>query len=165
MTNGFLLVIAFAVLNRARGSRLFELTSSTGVSRIVATFLMAAATTSLVFPDRMLFVMPWVWVSLLVWCTPAWDAYWSAEIGDDPKHSRLWGLGMMTLRMALVMPCLTGLAVLSGHTDRALFANGALLLGLPYYLLGFIVPVGYVIFASELTVGAILGALVFAIIS
>jgi len=156
----------FGLLNCARGRLLFGMTTSTEESRVISTFFMAMASAALavsVRPGDALFVgevSAWAWLMLLLWCTPAWDAYWSAEIGNDPSHSRLWGLGMMTLRMLLAAPCIIGLALLE-HTT-AWFSLGVLTLGIPYYVSGFITPRAYVISAAETAVGMILGLLIYA---
>lgn len=153
--------------NCARGRKLFNTTSSTFIGRLVATHFMGlgAMVISLGTPFHMATIMLWTWGTLLLWCTPAWDAYWSAEIGDDPNHSRLWGLAAMSLRMTLAAPCLIGLAYLTGHMDRAGYAAGSLLLGLPYYISGFVSPRKYVISIPETVVGMILGVLIFTIVS
>jgi hypothetical protein len=96
----------FGLLNCARGRLLFGMTTSTVISRIVATAGMAMGVAAITLDP---FAALFSWLSLMLWCTPAWDAYWSAEIGNDPSHSRLWGLGMMTLRMLLARRAFLGL--------------------------------------------------------
>lgn len=158
----------FAFLNRARGTRLFEHTTSTMISRIVSMGLMAAyLSAEALMLDvggvRSLCLLAWAWASLLLWCDEAWDDLWSACIGHDPNHSRLWGLMMLTLRMSLGIPYFVGVAYITGHSDRAWYAAASLLLGLPYYIWGYLQPNKAINFA-EPTVGTIIAIATQAII-
>ncbi len=151
----------FGFLNCARGRKLFNTTTSTEVSRLIATLGMVLATGALLMPNvnQMGVVTLWTWATLMLWCSSGWDALWSAAIGDDLNHSRLWGLGALTLRMTLAAPCLIGLAWLTGHSYTPI--TGVLLLGLPYYISGYITPRKYVISAAESVTGMLLGGLVY----
>lgn len=155
-----LFMVGYAFLNRCRGTHFFNRLDSTFDSRLLATVFMAMFVAFYEFssPGTMSVIMLYSWVMLMLWCTPAWDKYWSAAIGHDPKHCRLWGLGMMTLRMTLAMPFLIGIAFLSGHPDNVVYAAGAMTLGFPYYFWGYAAPKNPVGMA-EYTVGAILGGL------
>lgn len=158
--------IWFAILNRARGSQLFGYTDSTVIGRLVAALGMAISVYILSLFDGIsnihaVIVFFWTIGALMFWMVPRWDAYWSAEIGNDPKHSRLWGLATMTLRMLLAAPCIIGLAYLSEHIDKAWLALATAFLAVPYLIFGYLTPGANVIRNSELAAGAILGALVF----
>lgn len=152
----------FGILNCARGRKLFDLTNSTVVSRLASTSLMAITASFLQIPD--LFMMTNVFIivfaGLMLWCTPAWDKYWSEEIGNDPNYSRLWGLRDMTFRMLLALPVLITLPIVTHHYGRLPIAAGALLLGLPYYIFGYMKLGRFTIAASEFVVGVILGSLI-----
>src|SRR5262245_52176304 len=90
-----IVALLFAFLNRARGSRLYGLTDSTALARLVSTHFMGVIAGTLALqqdpgnPAHMAAVTLWTWGTLMLWCTPAWDAYWSAAIGNDPAHGRL----------------------------------------------------------------------------
>lgn len=76
---------------------------------------------------------------------------------------RVWGLDAMTLRQSLAAVCLIGIAVISGHGERSLYASGVLLMGLPYFIAGYVSktnPIGI----AEYSLGAYLGALICLII-
>lgn len=163
-----LFVTAFAILNRARGTRLFNKTSSTEIGRLVS---MAGMTflTLFLLPQKdftLVTVSAGGLLALfLCWCSFAWDAYWSAAIGNDPLHSRLWGLRAMTYRMALAAPVIILVALLAEKPVNAVFGAGFLLMGLPYYIAGyarkwFPSVVVNPIAPAEFSVGAILGALI-----
>ncbi len=105
----------------------------------------------------------WTWASLMLWCVPAWDFLWSSTIGHDLIHSRLWGLCHLGLRMALLAPAIIGLALITGHPINALYALLTLLLAVPYWVYGYLLPANNgrnVIPASEYTAGAMIGALI-----
>lgn len=159
-------IAAFAILNRARGTQLFNATSSTVIGRLVSTLGMSLLTAATASHEPILFAtfLAWTWASLMLWCTPAWDAYWSAAIGHDPANSRLWGLTAMTLRMTLAVPSIVGLAYLSAQPFHSIYASGILLMGLPYYLAGYLNPKNPIGMAEPM-VGAILGLLIFLTLS
>lgn len=158
-----LIVIAvFSAANRGRGSQFGTHVPSTVESRVLAAFLSAASTlllTTAFSESRAVGIALWIMATMLLWCTPAWDKYWSEEIGHSLTHSRLYGLMQMTLRQLLILPCLLGVAVISGHYDRSWYALGALSLGLPYYLSGYEFPAAP-IKISEYAVGAIIGLII-----
>jgi hypothetical protein len=164
-----LLATLFALLNRGRGSRFWDTLPSTTISRLAATAGMAI----LVYPFGLLSggilhavgMFFWTWAALMFWCVFAWDSFWNAEIGTDPQRSRLWGLGMMALRMTLAVPCLIGLAFLAGQPQHAWLALATPLLGLPYYVFGYLTPGTNVIRNAELAVGALLGFLIYQTLS
>ncbi len=156
-------MISFAFFNCARGRRFFDLVSSTVEGRLIAMTGMAATVALYYLSEPVLSfeIFSIALITLMLWCTPAWDAYWSAAIGNDPENSRLWGLAAMSGRMLLAIPCIAGLAWITGHDDRSWLVGGTPLMGLPYYIFGYMKLGKYTIAASELAVGAILGALVF----
>lgn len=154
-----LFILWFGFLNCARGRLLFNLTTSTEIARIATSVGMGIATTIL---TQNIVAGIFTAGALLLWMTPAWDVYWSAEIGNDPKHSRLWGLGAMTIRMSLAIPCLAGLAAIFQHSAWPI--AGAVLLSVPYYISGYISPKKYIIPIAEFAVGALLGILIHLIV-
>lgn len=157
----YALIPFYALLNRARGTKLFNLVNSTVIGRLLSTMLMAVSASLAVIPETLLMleVFGWLWASLMLWCTPAWDKYWSAAIGHDPDHSRLWGLAMMTLRMTLGAPAIIGLAFIINKPLHAYYALGTLFMGLPYYVFGYLRPQKPIDY-SEPVVGAILGLMI-----
>lgn len=135
MLSLFGFALAFAALNRARGSKLFNLTTSTQAARAVSTFAMAVLTMLAADPQTadLKAVLLWVWVSLYFAMLPGWGEYVGFAIGVREgvpekefapvdwlmrrlpiKHMRLWGGVAMGLRMALLTPCVIGLAYLTG---------------------------------------------------
>lgn len=150
-------VIIFSILNRARGSQIFGLTDSTTMGRVVSSFGMAMIAG---FMDirHASYIYCWSWLTLFLWMLLGWDKYWSAEIGNDPVHSKGWGIANMLWRMALIIPYFVGLAYISGHSDRVWLAAGSLLFWAPYYIIGsFSKP--HVIPWSEYIIGAMIGSL------
>ena len=141
-----------AILNRARGTEWWDHSNDTG-GRWGMAAGMGLIAASLVLPDLRLAgeVALWVAMSMFFWAVFPWDAYWSAAIGHDATHSRLWGLGWLTLRHSLGIPCLIGLSWLTGHYTP--FIAGPLLFGLPYYISGYATPGANVIRNAELAVG------------
>lgn len=125
-----LTVILFAILNRARGSHFWNLVPSTTASRLLATLGMATVIVAQT-GDARLFAL---WPLLFLWSLFGWDTFWAAIIGDDPNHSKLWGLSRMGLRMLLAAPAIAFAAYLTnGHI---LWALATPLLDLPYLLFG-----------------------------
>ena len=147
----------FAILNRARGSQLFGYVNSTVEGRLVSMGLMAL-TTALLVPLHFLTVFPWTFATLMLWCSPRWDALWAKTIAGS---NRILGLAELSVRMLLAAPCIIGLAYLSEHMDKAWLALATAFLAVPYYIFGYLTPGANVIRNSELAAGAILGALVF----
>lgn len=160
-----LFVFAFAVLNRARGSQLFGLTTSTVIGRLMSMGGMAVVTSLMLVPNttRMVEVFAVAFGGLMLWATPAWDSYWSAEIGNDPSHSKLWGCLMMGWRQLLIVPTFAGEAFLIGHPERAVWAATAGLYWLPYFAFGAMVKPRAVEF-SEYTIGALIGMTIYIIV-
>lgn len=163
----FFYCLTIALLNCARGRKLFDETKSTFITRLVSTFGMALATGFLTFHDYRLFdfTVLWTWASLMLWCSFAWMALLSATIGSDPNHSRLWGLGHLAMRMSLAAPCIIGLAFLTGHLENAWMAIFTPLLAVPYYAWGRIFSKWttynrFTIAFSELCVGYGLGFII-----
>lgn len=151
-----LYLLWMAICNRARGSGIYDHVESTTLTRLIATFGMAFSTA--LWCQNILLVTVWLWASLMLWCVPAWDAYWSAAIGNDPKHTRLWGLNAMTLRQCLGIPALAGFCYLVGGNPW--FIAFPVLYGLPYYIWGHVISqqnaVGPITYA-EYTVGLLWG--------
>ncbi|MDY3551391.1 hypothetical protein R5W24_000467 [Gemmata sp. JC717] len=122
--------LAFAALNRARGTHLFGTANSTQISRIVSTLAMAVlvqATTGSNLCGL------WAWVTLFLWSLPGWGEYAGFAVGVKSgfrekefapvdwlmkhlriKNDRLWGGTAMGLRMLLALPCALGLAWMTG---------------------------------------------------
>lgn len=175
----------FALLNRARGNHLFEQTESTTVSRLLSTLGMALLIyLTALFQGydiiRATLMCLWALATLMLWCIFAWDRYWEACLGGPVNSQtgfvfvdwlmrfwplptedtalRLWGLLAMTLRQLLILPCLTGLAYLSGHSP--VWSLGTLLLGACYYVAGYAVSNGFAVMTAELCSGGLIGFLV-----
>jgi hypothetical protein len=170
-------LILMAALNRARGSRLFNLTTSTTIGRLSSTGGMAIATALLA--DNPI-IIPILWTGLFLWTLPAWDKYWSAAIGNptdmaatsfapvdwimaklwpSPKPGiqlRLWGTIAMGLRGALLFPLF---AILGFMRYPAAFLIGlaTLLQGVPYLISGIPSDKSYSIPFAETLWGACLG--------
>lgn len=151
-------IFSAAILNRMRGSRIYNLTTSTELGRIVSAMGFGLLASFLEIGNNilMLEMFAWVFLSILLWSTPAWDKYWSEEIGHDPNHTRLYGLMQMTIRMQLIVPCFIGIAFISGHLEQLVYLPLTLLLGIPYYIWGYISK-NYAIPFSEYTIGGMLG--------
>lgn len=141
-----------AAFNRARGSRFWNTIPSTTETRLLATLGMVISLVAIKANLSLFFL----WPLLMLWCIPAWDAYWSAEIGHDPNHSRLWGLAAMALRMTLAAPAVLAAAYLTQGNYWPAAATP--FLALPYFLFGFIQS-DLTIPRSEYAVGALLGIL------
>lgn len=186
MTTHMILVffsLWFGFWNCARGRKLFGLTDSTEIGRMVAMMMMALAVSviSMLLPEAMAVLFVWSFLTLLLWCSPGWDAYWSVTIGQSAPpvkafapvdylmalppfnklKGRLWGLVAFTLRMQLILPYYAGCMWYLGHDDRLIYLPLTLTLALPYYILGLLIPVRYVIPAAEIGTGIIIGALSF----
>lgn len=160
-------ILIFSAANRGRGSKFGDKLPSTVEGRVLAAFLSAGSTlllTADLSPWRATGIAVWIMATMLLWCTSAWDKFWSEEIGSSLTHSRLYGLMQMTVRQLLILPCLLGTAYLSGHLDRSYYAAGALTLGLPYYFSGYEFPAAP-IKVSEYAVGALIGLMIVLILS
>lgn len=157
-----MIALVFAIMNRARGSQFFSLTDSTTEGRLLSTFLMTASAlvpfTGFGNPEHQIEVVAAAWALLYVWTVPGWDAYWSAAIGNDPSHSKLWGIGMMTLRQGgLLLPYYAFLSGLTGDWHHMAYAASTLLCGAVYAFWGAVNKTSAVIEYAELTNGAIMG--------
>ena len=166
--------IAFALLNRARGSKLFDLTKSTQFARIASTHVMAALVLAC---TGSLACGVWAWATLYLWALFGWGKYAGAAIGVGLNRAerefppvdwvmerlpitdeRLWGAVAMSLRMLLALPCTLGLAYLTdGASWPSLFVP---LMGAVY------VPCGHHFGArgwkySEYCAGGILGVVLY----
>ena len=183
-------IVVMAIANRARGSKLFGHTTSTVVARLVATFAMGAATGLILLNGRgtafFIEVLLWSWVSLMIWCTPAWDRYWGACLGNpgtahgwppvewvmakffpplpaaDCPYMRFWGVVAMGLRQSLMSLWLVGLMFIAGNFSDFFVIAFTLLMGIWYFLGSFILPANAVMF-GELTIGASMGILALAV--
>lgn len=157
--NAAFLTAIFALCNRARGTQFFNWFGSTTEGRLAATFLMALCSVPMNFLDMNLtigFVML-AWLLLYGWTIPAWDAYWSAAIGSDSKHSRAWGVATMTLRQGLLLPYYAFLAWLARDWSHLIYASSILLMGAVYWLSSKLTPGVNTIRNAELVNGAIMG--------
>ena len=170
----------FALLNRARGSKLFGLTTSTTVARIVSTFGMALLT-YWAYPK--LSVLLWSFASLFFWQVFGWGKYFAAIHGNiDPKgggmkwvdwvmdrldlpiftveERKRWGTVAMGLRQTLLAPFIIGTAALTGNASMAWLAVITPFLGIPYYIGGKISQ-QFSVLIAELIIGAVIGAIVY----
>lgn len=165
--------------NCARGRKLFNLTTSTEIGRLVSMTMIALAGATLVLPATLPAACVFIWsiLALMLWCSPAWDAYWSVTIGQSKPpvkcfapvdyimaippfnklQGRLWGLVAFTLRMQLILPLFIGNMWILHHFGRIEYLPLAAALALPYYVLGYLIRVQYVIPASEFCTGMIIG--------
>lgn len=147
-----------ALMNRMRGSQFWNLLPSTTLGRILAMLGIATATVALTGNIYMF----GVWPLLYGWTVLAWDAYWSAEIGHDKAHGKLWGFGMMAWRMSLLSPAILYAAYIAG--GNYWWALATPLLALPYFILGSLArrmpALKDPIPASEYAVGALLGFII-----
>jgi hypothetical protein len=99
-------------------------------------------------------VIPTLFAGLMLWATPGWDAYWSAQIGNDPDHSKALGCVMMFLRQLLILPAFGAVAYIC-HGNYA-YCGIAGLLWLPYLLFG-IITKATCIQNAEFVNGALIG--------
>lgn len=154
-----LYMLSFGVLNRARGSQFFSLFSSTTEGRLLSSFLMAALTVLRYTPvdgDAALMAILIDFGLIYFWSIWGWDAYWSAAIGQDPNHTRLWGVLMMTARQALILPFYAFVSWQNGWA-HPFFAASFLLMGVTYYIFSKLTRMA-AIQNAELANGAIMGA-------
>ncbi len=172
-----LTIAAFAILNRMRGSRIYDLTSSTTVGRLAACLGMAMCTAVLNSTMHQVPVFLWSLASLMLADIFAWDNYWSAAVGNPtdimkPAFApvdwvmaklpamplRLWGTVAMGLRMSLFGAYVAGLAVITDHPANAFYGLFTLLFGVPYLVSGYLWKQNPVA-SSEYLVGGLLGTL------
>ncbi len=165
MLEAILKIAACATLNRARGCKFFDYIKSTVGTRLASMLLMAIVCAWGV-PGEYLYAMLFLWGAFMLWCSPAWNNYWSGACGfptdvkkkafvpvdwamkkiryfaplyegsEDNELLRRWGLVAMTLRQLLIVPAIIGLAILAGEPQRSLWAVLAFLMGATYYLAG-----------------------------
>lgn len=166
----------FALLNHARGSRLFGLTDSTSIGRLVASFGMALIVTFSHIGQAAV-LLPVAWGGLLGWMIPGWDwewhcaitgtlpasgspfvfTKWLMKIWAPPKPGawlRIWGTVALGLRMILAAPVLLAIAYLTG--GNFWWPLDVPLLALPYLFFG-LFKTQYVITFSEYAAGGLLG--------
>jgi hypothetical protein len=156
---GVLYALAFALLNRARGSRLFDLVDSTTEGRMAAMFFMALLTVihyMPIAPHAVYMAFLADFVLLYFWCMWRWDAYWSAAIGSDITHSRLWGVLAMTARQGLILPFYAFVSWQSGWV-APWWGLSFLLMGVTYTISSKLSPGVSVIRNAEFANGAIMG--------
>lgn len=179
MLSLFGFALAFAALNRARGSKLFDLTTSTQAARAASTFAMAVLTMLAADPvsSDLKAVLLWTWAALYLAMLPGWGEYVGFAIGVREgvperefapvdwlmrhlpiKNMRLWGGLAMGMRMALVSPCVLGLAHLTGGSYW--WAIATPLVGFTY------LPCGLIFGAKgweygEYCAGALIGVLLY----
>lgn len=160
-----LFIFAFSILNRARGSAIFNQCPSTVVTRIIAMGGMSFLTSLFFVPDihQIFVVFLSMLAGLMLWATPAWDAYWGAEIGESPK-TKIWGCYMMFFRQLLILPSFLGLTYLTGHQDHYWMAASGAVLWLPYFVFGAIDRATAIPFAEYLN-GAIIGVTMYFIVN
>lgn len=176
--------LLYAILDRARGSKLFGLTHSTTEARLVSAFGMSLLS-AMAFPSLPVFL--WSLASLYFWQVFGWGKYFAAVHGhidpgggsvkpvdwlmrrlnlptDTEEDRKRWGTVAMGLRQAFIAPYFIGLAVLSGHYDRALLAAFTPFMGIPYYLGGKISQ-QHAVEIAELINGALIGVLSYDILT
>lgn len=156
MIISLLLLPICSIANRARGSKFWEHISSTVLTRLAAMGIIALSVTA--FTSNLI-LFPVILAGLMLWCTPAWDKYWSAQIGNDlPAVSKAWGNRHMFVRQLLILP--TFAATIYFYNTPwawgALYAIPALLYWLPYYVFGFFTK-SESIARAEYTIGALIG--------
>lgn len=120
--------------NVARGERLFGLTKSTLISRLVS--MSGIAGICFIFSENAI-VFPIALAGLMLWCSPAWDKYWSAAIGNEADLSRLWGVAMMGIRGMYIYPLFIALGLI-GYPLANAIGLASLLQGIPYFIGGFL---------------------------
>jgi hypothetical protein len=148
------LIFLFAILNRARGTKFFEMTTSTVKSRIFSTLLMAS---TIAFKGNNVILFPLCFIGLMFWCTFAWDEYWAAAIGNGPK-SRWWGVKMLGIRGLFLYPTFVCIGIL-GHPLSYLVGLTGVLQGIPYLIGGIPKKKHYSILIAESLWGACMGAM------
>jgi hypothetical protein len=159
-------IIACGVLNRARGTQLFNLAGSTEIGRIVSMATISIFTSFFMIPNntKILEMFIVIFAGLMLWCSPAWDTYWSAEIGNDKAHSKLWGCYHMAVRQMLILPTFIAAASVSNHPEKYIYSLSGLTLWIPYLAWG-AVNSSKSIGRAEYTIGAIIGATLYMMVS
>ncbi len=157
-----LFVIFCGFCNIARGERLFLSYGSTVVARIVAMSGIGAA--SAILTGNIL-LYPVVTSLLILWCTFGWDSYWSAEIGNDPQHSKFWGFWRMSLRGITGMEPLFIALWFMGYQAAIAIGSFSILQGVPYLIFGIPKNKAYSIPLAEFTWGMCIGGMLSAVFS
>lgn len=150
MTHIVFLIIC-AILNRARGSKLFGYTQSTTVSRIASS--LGIGLVSLMVGANIWQVMI-IAIGLFIWSLRGWGKYFDAFDGvdnpeeteikwiDDIGYSLVIGVGEESVRKrGLICMCLRGvymypmfIALAWFNPWALLIGTGCLMQGIPYYL-------------------------------
>ena len=86
--NQYFLLPLVMLLNRARGSDMFGLTTYTVSSRLIATFFMSFIALSIIGTTIPVFIV--VWCGLMFWSSFGWGKYFSAFHGKDtPEETEI----------------------------------------------------------------------------
>ena len=151
-----ILIPLCALLNRGRGSHFWNVLPSTVASRLLMAVIAGLAVAAL---TGQIILCPVMIAGLMLWCTPGWDAYWSAEIGNDPVHSKMWGFARMCAHGLLLYPLFAALGYFGYHAGYLVGAF-SVLQGTPYLVFGTSNKTkGEAIPRSEYTWGACIGAM------
>ena len=145
-----LLELSFAILNRARGTKLFDRASSTTVARLVSACAMALIAG---MASGSFYLILWLIPSLYLWMVLGWGKYVGAAIGQPINQyetevrlidwlmykfpftrGRLWGVISLSMRMSLAIPCVLGAALITG--GNPLWVLLVPFLSIPYLLAG-----------------------------
>jgi hypothetical protein len=183
MLTGAILVVAYALLNRARGNGLFEMTASTLASRAVALSLMAgtSAYACSCTDSESVAIYAIVISGMIFWCVWGWGKYCSAYHGrDNSKEQEIWwidrlgylfwppsistatnrvrGTFCMALRGMYLYPMFIAFSAMQGSTWPLLVGMGCLLQGPVYGLMRY-VPERYAAMSAEMLWGACIAVL------
>lgn len=164
-------ILCFSVLNRARGSKFFDLTTSTTFSRIVSTNGMGVLVGVL---SGNVWAGVVAWLGLFLAFLPGWGKYVGAIVNNAVPNEdefapvdmvmrylpimppALWGAAAMALRMSLFIPAV-GIALYFAH-GNTLIAALCPLMGLAYYPFKGMGGRGWAY--GEYASGAVLGAII-----
>lgn len=163
MVVGVLFVLGCAILNGARGSKLFGLTTSTTATRIICAVVLAFVCTAISGDPKDLLIVS---IGYMIWAIPGWGKYFSAFNGNDnPAESEIKWIDRIGYRFVKTNNKLRGVLCmgLRGLYLYPLFlALGAPVIGLvavlqgvPYYVAG-LLPNGSIRHA-EYAWGAVMG--------
>jgi hypothetical protein len=179
MLSAILFSACFGVLNRARGSKLFEQTDSTTIGRLASAIVMGylAMLASGLTGQRAYWLLAWTSISIYLGMLPGWGKYVGAAIGANYdheekemglvdwimerlplEHGRIWGAVAMSVRMILLVPCVIGVAFITG--GNPLWGLLAPLMGWCYWITGYLFSEG-AWGKGEVLSGALLGLLIF----
>ena len=177
------IIISFALANRIRGSKIYGYGDDTEGRMIAALIIMTVVTchvaTSAIQAAEI--GAPLIVLNLLA-MSFGWDNYWSAAIGNPTDRTkpvfwpvdvimkrlmflglRAWGTVAMGLRSSLYSLGIVVTALVLHRPERAIFALGTLLCGIPYLAWGY-VDNGTAVPRAEYTNGAWLGFLYWMVI-